>query len=93
VEMERCHHFDEEHVGFTARTLLAGAVGLWPFTEQLRAVRWSASFNIVGVTTYDGKANPTQWLTRYENAILVAGGDEDVMENYLPVMLDQSVNN
>jgi hypothetical protein len=91
--MERRRHFDEEHVGFAARPLPAGAAGLWPFTERLRAVRWSASFKVVGGTTYNNKANPTQWLTFYEIAILAAGGDEDVMANYLPIMLDQSANN
>jgi hypothetical protein len=32
-------------------------------------------------------------LTRYEIAVRAAGGNEDVMANYLPVMLDQSANN
>jgi hypothetical protein len=36
AEMERHHRFNEEHARFAARPLLAGAAGLWPFTEQLQ---------------------------------------------------------
>jgi hypothetical protein len=42
--------------------------------------------------TYDGKANPEQWITLYEIAVRVAHGDEDVMANYLLVVINQSVN-
>jgi hypothetical protein len=42
--------------------------------------------------TYDGKANPEQWVTLYEIAIRAAGGDKDVMANYLPVVINQSAN-
>lgn len=50
-------------------------------------------FKVVRVNTYDDKANPTQWLTLYEIAVRAIGGDKDIMANYLPVMLNQSVNN
>ena len=50
-------------------------------------------FKVIAVNTYDGKANPAQWLTLYEIAVRATGGDEDVMANYLPVMLNQSANN
>ena len=42
-------------------------------------------FKVIGVNTFNRKANPAQWLTLYE---IAAGGDED----YLPVMLNQSAN-
>ena len=45
-------------------------------------------FKVIAVNTYDGKANPAQWLTLYEIAIKAMGEDEDVMANYLPVMLN-----
>lgn len=93
VEMERRHHFDEDHAAAGGRPLLPGAAGLQPFTERLQAIRWLASFKVVGVTTYDGKANPVQWLTQYDIAVRAAGGDEDVMANYLLIMLDQFANN
>ena len=50
-------------------------------------------FKVIGVNTYDGKANPAQWLTLYEITMKAMGRDEDVMANYLPVMLNQSTNN
>jgi hypothetical protein len=45
------------------------------------------------VDAYKGKANPAQWLTLYEITVRAAGESEDVMANYLPVMLNQSANN
>ena len=45
------------------------------------------------VNTYDGKANRAQWLTLYEIAMIAAGGSEDIMANYLLIMLNQSMNN
>ena len=50
-------------------------------------------FKVLGVNTYDGKANSTQWLTLYEIAMRATSGDKDVMVNYLPIMLNQSTNN
>ena len=43
--------------------------------------------------TYDGKANPAQWLTLYEIAMRATGESKDVMANYLPIMVNQSTNN
>ena len=49
---------------------------------------------VVGLNTYDRKkTNPAQWLTLYEIAMKATGEDEDVMANYLPIMLNQSTNN
>jgi hypothetical protein len=42
--------------------------------------------------TYGKKANPEQWITLYEIDVRVAQGDEDVMANYLPMVINQSVN-
>ena len=50
-------------------------------------------FKVLGVNTYDRKANPAQWLTLYEISVRAIGRDEDVMANYLPNMLNQSANN
>ena len=50
-------------------------------------------FKVIGVNTYDEKANPAQWLTLYEIAVRAMVGNEDVMANYLPIMLNQSANN
>jgi hypothetical protein len=42
--------------------------------------------------TYNGKANTEQWITLYEIAIRAVHGDEDVMANYLPMVINQSAN-
>ena len=31
--------------------------------------------------------NPTQWLQAYATAVRAAGGDTNIMANYLPIML------
>ena len=74
--MKRHRQFDAEHEGFAARQapLPAGASGLHPFTERLHVVWWPMGFKVIGVNTYDGKANPAQWLTLYEIAVKVVGG-------------------
>jgi hypothetical protein len=61
--------------------------------ERLRAIRWPVGFKVLGVNTYDEKANPAQWVTLYEITVRAAGGDKDIMVNYLPIMLNQSTNN
>jgi hypothetical protein len=95
VEMERCRQFDAEHEGFATRQapLPTGALGLCPFTERLRAVWWPMGFKVIGVNTYNRKANPAQWLTLYKIIVKAVGGDKYVMANYLPIMLNQSANN
>ena len=61
--------------------------------EKLQAIRWPMGFKVLGVNTYDGKANPAQWLTLYKITMRAVGRDKDVMANYLPIMLNQSTNN
>ena len=61
--------------------------------KRLRAVWWPVDFKVLGVNTYDAKANLAQWLTLYEIAVRATGGDEDILVNYLPIMLNQSANN
>ena len=56
--------------------------------ERLRVIRWPMGFKVLGVNTYDEKANPALWLTLYKIVVRAAGGDEDVMANYLPIMLN-----
>ena len=45
------------------------------------------------LTPMTKKANPAQWLTLYEIAVKAVGRDEDIMANYLLIMLNQSANN
>jgi len=61
--------------------------GPHPFTARLRAVQWPIGFKMFGVDPYDSKANPKQWMQLYEIVVRAAGGNTDVMANYLPIML------
>jgi hypothetical protein len=60
---------------------------LRPFIDQLHAVIWPRNFKLHDLDTYDGKANPEQWITLYEITIRATHGDEDVMANYLTVVI------
>ena len=90
AEMERRCQFDTEHGApdATQAPLALGTPRLKPFMARLRAVQWPIGFKIVGVDTYDGKANPAQWLTLYEITVRAIDGSKDRMANYLPVMLN-----
>jgi hypothetical protein len=92
--MQRRREYDEAHgapgCGYAPH---AGHIpGLRPFTDQLRAVIWPRNFKLHDLDTYDGKANPELWITLYEIASRAAHGDEDVMANYLPLVINQSAN-
>jgi hypothetical protein len=90
--MECRQHFDEEHGAPVAPRAppIAPAAGtrLRPFAPRLRAVRWPGGFKIIGVNTYNSKANPALWLTLYEITMRATGRSEDVIANYLPIMLN-----
>ena len=79
--------------GDSTLNMMESLLAKHPFMERLRAVQWPVGFKVLGVNTYDRKSNPAQWLTLYEITIKATGGDEDVMVNYLPIMLNQSANN
>jgi hypothetical protein len=40
--------------------------GLRPFTDRLCAIVWPRNLKLHDLDTYDGKANPKQWITLYE---------------------------
>ena len=43
--------------------------------------------------SYDGKANPEQCMVLYEIVMRATGGNNNVMANYLPIMLSQTTSN
>jgi hypothetical protein len=92
--MQRRQEYNEAHdAPGRGYALRAGHIpGLRPFTDRLRAVIWPRTFKLHNLDTYDGKTNPEQWITPYELAIRAAHGDEDMMANYLPVIINQSAN-
>jgi hypothetical protein len=92
--MRRRREYDQEHEAPQRGHALPGGniLGLRPFTDWLHAIVWPKNFKLHDLDTYDGKANPEQWVTLYEIVVRVAGGDKDVMANYLPVVINQSAN-
>lgn len=85
--MWRQDEFDQEH-GLRPRQV----PGPNPFTNRLRIVQWPRNFKLGDVETYNGKANPEHWATSYEIAVRAANGDDDVMANYFPVVVNSSTN-
>ena len=67
-----------------------GTPGLRQFSSHLRQVVWPHNFKLEKLKKYDGKENPKNWITLYEIAVRLAAGDEHVMANYFPVILDQA---
>ena len=60
------------------------------FSSHLRQVIWPCNFKLEKLKKYDGKENPENWITLHEIAVRSATGDEHVMANYFPVVLDQA---
>ena len=67
-----------------------GPPGLRQISSQLRQVVWPRNFKLEKLKKYDAKENPENWITLYEIAVRSAAGDEHVMANYFPVVLDQA---
>jgi hypothetical protein len=66
-----------------------GPPSLKQFSSHLRQVVWPRNFKLEKLKKYDGKENPENWITLYEIAVRSATGDEHVMANCFPVVLDQ----
>jgi len=67
-----------------------GSPVLRQFSSHLRHVVWPRNFKLEKLKKYNGKENPENWITLYEIAVRSAAGDEHVMANYFPVVLDQA---
>jgi hypothetical protein len=92
--MQRRREYDKAHgaPGHRYAPRAGHILGLRPFVDWLCAVIWPKNFKLHDLDTYDKKANPEQWITLYEIGVRATHGDEDVMANNLPVVINQSVN-
>ena len=84
---ERAVHENLRRVEYDAAH---GPPGLMQFSSHLRQVVWPRNFKLEKLKKYDGKENPKNWITPYEIVDRSAAGDEHVMANYFPVVLDQA---
>ena len=82
---ERAVHENLRRIEYDAAL---GPPGLRQFSSHLCQVIWPRNFKLEKLKKYDGKENPENWITLYEIAVLSAAGDEHVMANYFPVVLD-----
>jgi hypothetical protein len=64
--------------------------GFRAFSARLRNLLLPEKFKPLGITKYDAKQDPVQWLRCYALSIENAGGNNDTKCLYLPFCLDQA---
>jgi hypothetical protein len=64
--------------------------GFPAFSPQLRNLLLPEKFKPLGITKYDAKQDPIQWLRCYALSIENAGGNNDTNCLYFPFCLDQA---
>jgi hypothetical protein len=58
------------------------------FSAQFSSYKYPEGFKPIGITKYDGKQAPQQWLHCYSTAIEVPGGYNFTKVIYIPMALD-----
>jgi hypothetical protein len=58
------------------------------FSARFSSYKYQEGFKPIGITKYDGKQAPQQWLRCYSTAIEVAGGSNITKVVYFPMALD-----
>jgi hypothetical protein len=58
------------------------------FTVRFNSYKYPEGFKPIGITKYDGKQAPQQWLRCYSTAIEVAGGSNTTKVVYFPMALE-----
>jgi hypothetical protein len=58
------------------------------FTARFSSYKYPEGFKPIGITKYDGKQAPQQWLHCYSTAIEVAGGSNITKVVYFSMALD-----
>jgi hypothetical protein len=64
--------------------------GFPAFSARLRDLILPEKFKPLGITKYDAKQDPVQWLRCYALSIENAGGNNDTKCLYFPFYLDQA---
>jgi hypothetical protein len=64
--------------------------GFPAFSARLRYLLLPEKFKPLGITKYDAKQDPVQWLRCYALSIENAGGNNDTKSLYFPFCLDQA---
>jgi hypothetical protein len=58
------------------------------FSSRFSSYKYPEGFKTIGITKYDGKQAPQQWLRCYSTAIKVAGGSNITKVVYFPMALE-----
>jgi hypothetical protein len=58
------------------------------FSARFSSYKYPEGFKPIGITKYDGKQAPQQWLCCYSTAIEFAGGSNNTKVIYFPMALD-----
>jgi hypothetical protein len=58
------------------------------FSAWFSSYKYPEGFKPIGITKYDGKLAPQQWLHCYSTTIEVAGGSNSTKVVYFPMALD-----
>jgi hypothetical protein len=58
------------------------------FSARFNSYKYPEGFKPIGITKYDGKQAPQQWLYCYSTTIEVAGGSNSTKVIYFPMALD-----
>jgi hypothetical protein len=61
------------------------------FTARFDNYKYPEGFKPIGITKYDGKQAPQQWLRCYSTAIEVAGGSNTTKVVYFPMALEPAL--
>jgi hypothetical protein len=61
------------------------------FSTQFSSYKYPEGFKPIGITKYDGKQAPQQWLRCYSTAIEVVGGSNITKVVYFPMALDPAL--
>jgi hypothetical protein len=61
------------------------------FSARFSSYKYPEGFKPIGITKYDGKQAPQQWLRCYSTAIEVAGGSNITKVVYFPMALDPAL--
>jgi hypothetical protein len=61
------------------------------FTARFNSYKYPKDFKLIGITKYDGKQAPQQWLRCYSTTIEVAGGSNTTKVVYFPMAVDPAL--
>jgi hypothetical protein len=81
---------DRPIISFLQKTCVSESIKdtMRAFSAWFSSYKYPEGFKPIGITTYDGKQAPQQWLRCYSTAIEVAGSSNITKVVYFPMALD-----